>query len=61
MWAASNMNSAPTSSAIARNGSGSMTPRVGGGAGDDHLRAVLEGEVADLVEVDALVARASTP
>ncbi len=32
-------------------------PRVGGGAGDDDLRAVLEGGVAHLVEVDALVAR----
>ena len=31
--------------------------RVGGGAGDDDLRAVLEGGVAHLVEVDALVAR----
>ncbi len=30
--------------------------RVGGGARDDELRAVLEGEVAHLVEVDALVA-----
>ena len=31
--------------------------RVGGGAGDDDLRPVLEGDVAHLVEVDALVAR----
>ena len=31
-------------------------PRVGRGAGHDHLGAVLEGEVAHLVEVDALVA-----
>ena len=31
--------------------------RVARRAGDDHLRAVLEGEVADLVDVDALVAR----
>ena len=32
-------------------------PRVGGGAGDDQLGPVLERQVADLVEVDALVAR----
>jgi hypothetical protein len=32
-------------------------PRVGGGAGHDDLRAVLAGEVPDLVEVDPLVAR----
>ena len=58
MWAASNMNSAPTSSAISRNGVGVDDPRVGGGAGDDHLRAgARPGEVADLVVVDALVAR----
>ena len=31
--------------------------RVARRAGDDHLRAVLEGEVAHLVHVDALVAR----
>ena len=35
--------------------------RVGGGAGDDHLRLVLLGEVADLVEVDALVGLGVTP
>ena len=57
MWAASNMKSAPTSSAMARNGFGVDDARVGGGAGDDDLRAVLERGVAHLVEVDALVAR----
>jgi hypothetical protein len=31
-------------------------PRVAGRAGDDHLRAVLEREIADLIHVDALVA-----
>ena len=30
--------------------------RIAGGAGDDHLRAVLEGQIADLIHVDALVA-----
>ena len=43
MWAASNMNSAPTSSAISRNGSGVDDAGVGGGAGDDHLRALVLG------------------
>ena len=33
-------------------------PRVGGGAGDDDLGAVLERRVAHLVEIDALVATA---
>jgi hypothetical protein len=29
--------------------------RIGGPAGDDHLRLVLVGEAADLVDIDALV------
>ena len=57
MWAASNRNSAPTSSAIGAERLGLEAARVARGAGDDHLRTVLEGEVAHLVHVDALVAR----
>ena len=57
MWAASNMNSAPTSSAICAERLGVDDAGVGGGAGDDHLRPLAHGEVADLVVVDALVAR----
>ena len=30
--------------------------RIAGRAGDDHLRTMLEGQIADLVHVDALVA-----
>ena len=33
------------------------TPRVTRRAADDHLRAMLEGEVADSIHVDALVTR----
>ena len=57
--AASTISHAPTSSAISRNRGEVDQPRVGRRAGDDHLRPVLEGEVADLVVVDELgVARA---
>ena len=55
MWAASNMKYAPTSSAMSRNGCGVDDAGVGGGAGHDDLGPVLEGDVAHLVVVDALV------
>ena len=56
MWAASKRKSAPTSSAISRNGTGSMirgyaVAPVTISFGRSH------GQVADLVEVDAFVGR----
>ena len=51
-WAASNMKRAPTSSAISRNGTRVDRPGVGRSAGDDQLRALPQGEVANHVEVD---------
>ena len=55
IWAASNMSSAPTSSAISRNGAGSM---IAGrrSAGDDQFGLVLVRLGPHLVHVDALVA-----
>ncbi len=48
------MSQAPTSSAISRNAAKSIRRGYAVAPADDHLRAVLEGQVADLVVVDQL-------
>ncbi len=55
MCAASNMNSAPTSSAISRNGTGSMMREYAVAPAMISFGRSRERDVADLVEVDALV------
>ena len=61
MWAASNMKQRADLVGDLAERRRVDDARVGGGPGDDQLGPLGSGQVADLVVVDALVARACTP